>query len=100
MSYSGDLEAYRQVSLKLKLGVLEDEYIVKKNSISLRSKESSVDTDMAGLAKTGLQNPHCLCRVAFVFSVMLVFKYYSIFSIQAEFQSDCMFAVLLKILMN
>lgn len=59
-SYSGDLEAYQQVSLKLKFGVLEDEYIVKKNSISLRSKESSADTDMAGQAKTGLQNPHCI----------------------------------------
>ncbi|KAK3409526.1 hypothetical protein EUGRSUZ_J01641 [Eucalyptus grandis] len=50
---NGDLEAYQQVSLKLKFGVLEDEYIVKKNSISLRSKESSADTDMAGQAKTG-----------------------------------------------
>ncbi|XP_030536745.1 autophagy protein 5 isoform X1 [Rhodamnia argentea] len=50
---NGDLEAYQQVSLKLKLGVLEDEYTVKKNSISLRSKESNADTDVAGQVKTG-----------------------------------------------
>lgn len=149
-SYSGDLEAYQQVSLKLKLGVLEDEYIVKKNSISLRSKESSADTDMAEQVKTGLHNPHCirntrgisylwriielyihvcafelrpvlnpkkrkkekteaskhylwkndLCPMAFVFSVTLVFKWYAISSVQAKFQSDCIFAVLLKILMS
>ncbi|KAK4802957.1 hypothetical protein SAY86_001160 [Trapa natans] len=47
-----DLEAYRQVSAKLKLGIIEDEYLVSTNSISTKPQASIVETELTGQAKT------------------------------------------------
>ncbi|XP_031391463.1 autophagy protein 5 [Punica granatum] len=49
---NGDLEAYRQVSSKLKLGMIEDEYSINTNSITLKSQARSAETDVAGQVRT------------------------------------------------
>ncbi|XP_061347820.1 autophagy protein 5 [Gastrolobium bilobum] len=50
---NGNLESYRRVSSKLKLGTFEDEYTENINSVSTKSQQSTGDTDVAGQVKTG-----------------------------------------------
>uniref|UniRef100_A0A5B6ZTT2 Autophagy protein 5 n=1 Tax=Davidia involucrata TaxID=16924 RepID=A0A5B6ZTT2_DAVIN len=50
---NGNLEAYLRISSKLKLGLGGDEFSVKLNSSSLKSRQSTVETDTAGPVKTG-----------------------------------------------
>ncbi|KAK9284648.1 hypothetical protein L1049_023824 [Liquidambar formosana] len=49
---AGNMEAYLRVSSKLKLGTVGDEYTVKPNSCSLKSRQSTGETDIAGSVKT------------------------------------------------
>ncbi|KAK4742227.1 hypothetical protein SAY87_000228 [Trapa incisa] len=48
----GDLEAYRQVSSKLKLGIIEDEYSVNTNSNLPKPRASITETELTGQTKT------------------------------------------------
>ncbi|KAK2986862.1 hypothetical protein RJ640_009596 [Escallonia rubra] len=50
---AGNLEAYVWVSSKLKLGALGDDLSVKLSSSSLKSRQSSVETDPTGGLKIG-----------------------------------------------
>lgn len=50
---NGNLEAYLRVSSKLKLGIGGDEFSAKLNSSSLKSQQSTVETDTTGSVNTG-----------------------------------------------
>ncbi|KAJ7960036.1 Autophagy protein 5 [Quillaja saponaria] len=50
---NGNLEAYLQVSSKLKLETIEDEYTAKVNSSSMKSRQTTGETDVAGQVKAG-----------------------------------------------
>ncbi|CAL0315693.1 unnamed protein product [Lupinus luteus] len=50
---SGNLESYRRVSSKLKLGTFEDEYAENINPVSTKSQQSTEETEVAGQVKTG-----------------------------------------------
>lgn len=49
----GDLETYRQVSMKLKLGTFEDEYTMNTKSISVKSQPKTAEIDSPGQVRTG-----------------------------------------------
>ncbi|KAK7276179.1 hypothetical protein RIF29_17314 [Crotalaria pallida] len=51
--FSGNLDSYRRVSSKLKLGTFEDEYMENINSVSTKSQQSTEETESAGQVKTG-----------------------------------------------
>ncbi|OIW04429.1 hypothetical protein TanjilG_32621 [Lupinus angustifolius] len=51
--FSGNLESYRQVSSKLKLGTFEDEYGENIGPVSTKSQQSTEETEVAGQLKTG-----------------------------------------------
>ncbi|RDX77576.1 Autophagy protein 5 [Mucuna pruriens] len=48
-----NLETYRRVASKLKLGTFEDEYMENVTSVSTKSQQSTGDTDATGQVKTG-----------------------------------------------
>ncbi|KAE9596114.1 hypothetical protein Lalb_Chr17g0345871 [Lupinus albus] len=50
---SGNLESYRRVSSKLKLGTFEDEYAENINPVSTKSQQSTEETEVTGQLKTG-----------------------------------------------
>ncbi|XP_059623279.1 autophagy protein 5 isoform X2 [Cornus florida] len=50
---NGNLEAYLRVSSKLKLGTGGEELLAKLNSLTLKSGQSTVETDTTGPVKTG-----------------------------------------------
>ncbi|GMP32383.1 hypothetical protein CsSME_00006167 [Camellia sinensis var. sinensis] len=50
---NGNLEAYLRVSSKLRLGIGGDEFSAKLNSSSLKSQQSTVETDTTGSVNTG-----------------------------------------------
>ncbi|KAM7280482.1 hypothetical protein ACFE04_007616 [Oxalis oulophora] len=50
---NGSLEPYQRIASKLKLGVIEDEFIVEKGLILMNTRQASGETDMAGQVKTG-----------------------------------------------
>ncbi|KAG4966516.1 Autophagy protein 5 [Glycine soja] len=49
----GNLETYRRVASKLKLGTFEDEYMENVSSVLIKSPQSPGDTDVTGQVKTG-----------------------------------------------
>ncbi|CAJ1970896.1 unnamed protein product [Sphenostylis stenocarpa] len=50
---NGNLETYRRVASKLKLGTFEDEYTENVSSVLIKSPQSTGDTDVTGQVKTG-----------------------------------------------
>ncbi|KAK7372282.1 hypothetical protein VNO80_05657 [Phaseolus coccineus] len=50
---NGNLEIYRRVASKLKLGTSEDEYTENASSVLIKSPQSTGDTDVTGQVKTG-----------------------------------------------
>ncbi|KAL9316411.1 hypothetical protein ACSQ67_017412 [Phaseolus vulgaris] len=50
---NGNLEIYRRVASKLKLGISEDEYTENVSSVLIKSPQSTGDTDVTGQVKTG-----------------------------------------------
>ncbi|XP_047176288.1 autophagy protein 5-like, partial [Vigna umbellata] len=50
---AGNLETYRRVASKLKLGTSEDEYTENVSSVLIKSPQSTGDTDVTGQVKTG-----------------------------------------------
>jgi len=53
---AGNLEIYRRVASKLKLGISEDEYTENVSSVLIKSPQSTGDTDVTGQVKTGEQH--------------------------------------------
>jgi len=53
---AGNLETYRRVASKLKLGTSEDEYTENVSSVLIKSPQSTGDTDVTGQVKTGEQH--------------------------------------------
>jgi len=53
---AGNLEIYRRVASKLKLGTSEDEYAENVSSSLIKSPQSTGDTDVIGQVKTGEQH--------------------------------------------
>ncbi|XP_020535784.1 autophagy protein 5 isoform X2 [Jatropha curcas] len=50
---NGNLEAYLRASSKLKLGMVEDEFTLKMDSLSPKSQKTMVEADTAGQMKIG-----------------------------------------------
>lgn len=75
---AGNLESYRRVASKLKLGTFEDEYTENINSVPTASQQGTGDTDAAGQVKSGEQDELIFSQSGLLFYFSIIFLLWNI----------------------